>query len=641
MDNFYFNDFDIQQQVLDFMLQNGIVPYDSNLYIHIDGKIHRFRVLDEGQNDKSGAYCIFSEHWPAGWVQDWHHHHAVKWAFQRDKLNDEGKAFFNDARYNEAREESRKLQDELMRLHEQEQTEASELARVQFEQAIPAPQNHPYLLKKNVPVLGLHIMNDALVVPMRNSDGRFVTLQWIYPDGGKKFFPGAPKKGAFYSVALDCVKPQMPILIAEGFATMATIYELTGYPCVAAMDCGNLYPVAQAIKDKYPDCKIIFMADNDSRTNGNPGITHAQEACDKLHLHGVIAPKFNPDDDGSDWNDFTRIYGEDKAKLILQKKIRYCCLSKSRQELSLRVEEINAQVLRKTVFPPVKWAVEGFLPSGCTILAGSPKVGKSILALHLAVGVAIGGIVLSKIQVEKGEVLYLALEDNLRRLQERINGSDLIDDNTELDNHTLVTQVPRQHEGGIDYLEWWIEEHPNARLIIIDTLQKFRKLLSGKGSMYAEDYECISQIKSIADKFDIPILIIHHLKKAKENDDWLNEFSGSQGIAGSADTLFALKRQRTDNHAVLHRTGRDVEEKDFSMRIDRFGWCLEGDAELFTMPEWKRQILDYLKAHETISPMLLAQAVNLAINTAQQNLRRLANEGVLKKVGHGIYTLKK
>lgn len=630
---FLYNFQDVQNQFLEFMIQNGIVPYNQNLNIAIDNKIHRFRTQEDAPGKKSGAYRIFDGACPAGWVQDWRKGPPITWCFRSADLRDV-------SAYKMAVQDSFKHQEEVREDEKAKQTEASDLARIQFQQAKPAPQNHPYLLKKNVPVLGLHFMNDALVVPMRDAEGRFVTLQWIYPNGGKKFFPGAPKKGAFYSVALDCINPQLPILIAEGYATMATIHELTGYPCVAAMDCGNLYPVAEALKAKYPDNKIIFMADNDFRTNGNPGITHAMEANRKLNLNGVIAPEFNPDDDGSDWNDFTRIYGEDKAKLILQKKIRYCCLSKSRQELSLRVEEINAQVLRKTVFPPVKWAVEGFLPSGCTILAGSPKVGKSILALHLAVGVAIGGIVLSKIQVEKGEVLYLALEDNLRRLQERINGSDLIDDNTELDNLTLVTQVPRQHEGGIDYLEWWIEEHPNARLIIIDTLQKFRKLLSGKGSMYAEDYECISQIKSIADKFDIPILIIHHLKKAKENDDWLNEFSGSQGIAGSADTLFALKRQRTDNHAVLHRTGRDVEEKDFSMRIDRFGWCLEGDAELFTMPEWKRQILDYLKAHETISPMLLAQAVNITMNAARQNLFRLTKEGILDKVGHGTYKLK-
>ena len=239
-------------------------------------------------------------------------------------------------------------------------------------------------------------------------------------------------------------------------------------------------------------------------------------------------------------------------------------------------------------FQPVKWAVDGFLPSGCTILAGSPKVGKSILALHLAIGVAIGGCVLGKINVQQGDVLYLALEDNQRRLQERMMFSNLLNnDKPDLSHLDFVHDIPRQHEGGIDFLRWWLEEHPDARLVIIDTLQKFRKPLYGKGNMYAEDYDAISEIKKLADEFDVAILIIHHLKKAKENDDWINEFSGSQGIAGSADSLFSLKRQRTDNHAILHRTGRDVEEKNFALRLDglynrrrivvkmlmRYMWC--------------------------------------------------------------------
>ncbi len=75
------------------------------------------------------------------------------------------------------------------------------------------------------------------------------------------------------------------------------------------------------------------------------------------------------------------------------------------------------------------------------------------------------------------------------------------------------------------------------------------------------------------------------------------------------------------------------------MRLDGFGWVLQGDAELFTMPEWKRQILDYLKEHDTVSPMLLSQAVNISMSAAQQNLRRLAKEGGIKKVGHGTYQL--
>ena len=157
--------------------------------------------------------------------------------------------------------------------------------------------------------------------------------------------------------------------------------------------------------------------------------------------------------------------------------------------------------------------------------------------------------------------------------------------------------------------------------------------------MYAEDYDAISEIKKLADEFDVAILIIHHLKKAKESDDWINEFSGSQGIAGSADSLFSLKRQRTDNHAILHRTGRDVEEKDFALRLDGFGWLLEGDAELFTMPEWKRQILDFLKEHECVTAIDLATALNMNPSTTRGNLMRLLKEGVLIKEGYGIYKL--
>ena len=640
MDNFKFSDYDIQQQVIQFMLQNGIIPYDQNMLIDTDGNIHRFRTRDDDAGETSGAYCIFSEHWPAGWVEDWRNGKgAINWSFSRDALNDEAQAFFSNKRYNEALELARLHQQEALMLHKQKQIEASENARLHFQAAETANPNHSYLKSKNVPALGLHEFDGKLIVPLRDVNGRFLSLQWIDEQGNKKFYPDASTKGAFYSIALDNIKPGMPILIAEGYATMATLYEITGYPCVAAMNCHNLLPVAEALKAKYPENKIIIMADNDFRTAGNPGITSAMEACNKLHLHGVIYPEFKTNEAGSDWNDYRRIYGDEKTKDILHKKINFCLLPKRRQELAAHIDEINAEDLRHTHFDPIKWAVEGFLPSGCTILAGSPKVGKSILALHLAIGVAIGGQVLGNIKVQQGDVLYLALEDNKRRLKERILGSD-IDENAKLNRLTLTTQVPRQHEGGIEYIEWWLEEHPHARLVIIDTLQKFRKQLSGKGSMYAEDYECISQIKAVADKWDVPILIIHHLKKAKEQDDWLNEFSGSQGISGSADTLFALKRQRTDNRAILHRTGRDVEEKDFQMRIDRFGWVLEGDAELFTMPEWKRQILDYLKEHGQCTPMDLAQYLNLNINTAKGNLARLLKEGVLDKAGYGIYKLK-
>lgn len=637
-----FNLDDIQQQVIQFMLQNGIVPYDQDMLISADGNIHRFRTRYDAQSETSGAYCIFSEHWPAGWVEDWRNGKgAINWSFSRDALNDEAQAFFSNKRYNEALQLARLHQQEALQLHKQKQIEASEQSRLHFDHSEPASQNHPYLKAKNLLVLGLHQIDDKLIVPLRDVNGHFMSLQWIDDQGNKKFYPNAPIKGAFYSVALDNLQPHMPILVAEGFGTMATIYELTGYPCVAAMNCHNLYPVAEALKAKFPENKILFLADNDFSTAGNPGITSAENACKKLHLHGVIFPEFNPHDDGSDWNDYRRIYGDDHTKVVLHKKIHYCCLPPDKQKLLDSVQLTNGNDLIRKSFKPIKWAVDGFLPSGCTILGGNPKAGKSILALHLALAVALGGMALGKIKVQQGDVLYLALEDGQRRLQERIFASNMLNnEKPDLSHLDFVHQIPRQHEGGIAFLRWWLQEHPNARLVIIDTLQIFRKPLSGKGHMYAEDYDAVSEIKKLADEFDVPILIIHHLKKAKEQSDWLNEFSGSQGIAGSADTLFALKRQRTDPRAILHRTGRDVEEKDFALRLDGFGWILEGDAELFTMPEWKRQILDYLKEHSSCTPMDLAQALNLNPATLRKNLLRLTQEGLIKKSGFGIYELK-
>lgn len=636
-----FNQNEIEDQIFDLMRQLNALPR-HNLTLQLDGRIHRYSIQGDKPGQFTGAYCIFTDNWPAGWIYNWRSGEHQNWAFNRDRLDDKGRSFFDDAKYQEMIEKSLKHQKELLEKHEHERIIATEHERILFETLPPAPDNFPYFCKKNVRNFGIHFYNsiNSIAIPLRNINGRFMSVQWIDKHGNKKFSKGLSTKGAFFSIALDIIdgNNDIPILICEGYATLATIYDATQLPTVAAMNCHNIFNVAQALKSKFKNNKIIILADNDLLTEGNPGLKAANETCKKLGLTGVLYPNFSRNEKGSDWNDYCAIHGEDETSELLQKEIKLLCLPKNKQLVLKAVDDINAQSLRFKVLPPLKWAVEGFLPAGLSILAGGPKVGKSILALHLSLGVAIGGCVLGKINVQQGDVLYLALEDTKRRLQERINNSDLPDE-CDISRLTLVTSSPRQNEGGIDFIRWWLEEHSQARLVIIDTLQKFRKLFSGKGSMYAEDYEVISEIKNIADLFDVSILIIHHLKKAKENEDWLNEFSGSQGLAGAADTLFSLKRARVQNGGILHRTGRDVEEMDFAMKLDGFGWTLSGDAEAFTMPEWKRQIVNYLREHNTVTPMELSEANSISLNAAQQNLRRLAKDGDIKKIGYGTYAL--
>ena len=658
-----FSDNEIEAQVLEAMSKAGCSPVGSSSLI-LDSKIHRYKVADDRGSEKSGSYCIHTDGWPAGWFEDWHSGEAVTWRF-----DGEGKFtpnFFESEEYKEMCRLSNEHQKKLKAEREATQKEAILKAREEWNMAteIEGIPTFPYLLQKHVNAYGIRLRlnlnslmyghgdkNGLLVIPLRNINGEIQTLQYIDEQGGKRFFTDAPVKGAFFSIALDerflNEHPAMPILLCEGYATAVTVYQGIYNPVVAAMTAGNLLPVAEALKGKYPGHPIIIMADNDRHADGrNTGLEKAREAVRKLGLQGIIYPEFAPDEKGSDWNDYAALHGVVETVHLLREKIALELQPNDIKAMrtSGRLEAINAQALLSKEINPIKWAVEGFLPAGLTILGGGPKVGKSILALHLAIGVSIGGCVLGKIDVEQGDVLYLALEDTERRLQERLRSSNILPEDCNVSRLDIVTRIPRQHEGGLDFIKWWLHIHPDARLVIIDTLQMFRKQLTGKTGVYGEDYDAIAEIKKVADEYEVAFLIIHHLKKvsAKEEmlGDWINQFSGSAGLSGSADTLFILRRARTDMYGTLYRTGRDVEEKNFRMKLDGFGWMLEGEAEDFTLPAWKKQILDYLKEHETVTPMELSTACTLNINTAQQNLRKLLKEGVIQKVGYGTYALK-
>ena len=325
--DYKFNKDDIRQQFLDFMQANDCEPTED-LYIQLDSKIHRYNVRGDKASDKSGAYCIFSDHWPAGWVLNWRNGAAISLCYERDNLNDEGKTYFTDEKYKQAMELSRKHQAKLKKEREKEQAKAADKARAFAETLPAATKNFPYLLKKDVFIYGNLKFNPAsnqLVLPLTDIDGNIKSAQYINAEGNKKFHPGTSTTGVFFGYQLDRVdkQPELPILIAEGYATFATVASRFDLPCVAAMTCHNLFPVAKALKQKYPQSKIVIMADNDHKTKGNPGLTKANEAVEKLKLQGVAYPKFEEGEDGSDWNDLYRLHGFLKASDELHKAFEW------------------------------------------------------------------------------------------------------------------------------------------------------------------------------------------------------------------------------------------------------------------------------------------------------------------------------
>lgn len=636
---------EIQDQVLNFMRELGISPIPKYAQLVLDGRKHRYVVEGDRPTHKNGAYCIYTDGVPAGWVQSWTvSAEPTKWKFDLSGYSDEQRKYFNSKEY-QAQAEKRRIERE--KRQKEEQAQASGKARKEFEKFEKEPHGHPYLTKKNIYPYNLRLdkSDNSLIVPLTDISGKLATFQRIYPDGSKRFFPGAATKGVFWSIALDTIKntPRDKILLGEGVATMAKVYELTHYPCVAAMNCGNLLDVAQDLKGKFPKAQIVVMADDDKETEikrkFNPGRAAADKVVKKGLARAFLSPPFQSPNDGTDWDDFAIKYGNERTAEYLKKIIYEAFLSEQRRKLLSQVEQINAQALRTKEFMPIVWAVEGFIPSGLSVLAGSPKVGKSTLALHLALGIATGDRVLGKINVEQGDVLYLALEDNARRLQDRVRAS--LPERTPIDRLLLVTEAPQQHVGGLLYIEHWLESVQAPRLVIIDTLQKFRKPLSGKGNIYAEDYAAVSEIKQLADKFNVPFLLIHHLKKTA-SEDWLNEISGSQGISGAADTILALRRERTNNLGILHRTGRDVEETDFNMERDVFGWILKEEVEQdekSKLSATQRKIIDYLNENGVKTPQAIANGLGISQNTVKGTLRRLLEKGAVVQNSYGSYSI--
>ena len=220
--------------------------------------------------------------------------------------------------------------------------------------------------------------------------------------------------------------------------------------------------------------------------------------------------------------------------------------------------------LYDTVFVPRVPIVDGFLYGGTYFFVGAPKVGKSFFMAQLAYHVAMG-IPLWDYPVRKGTVLYLALEDDYARLQRRLSGMFGIEC---ADNLYFATQATTLNEGLDRQLEGFLKERKDARLIIIDTLQKVREV-GGDRYSYSSDYEIVTKLKSFSDKYGICLLVVHHTRKL-ESEDSFDMISGTNGLLGAADGAFIMhKKKRTDNEAVMDIVGRDQPDQELTIEFDR------------------------------------------------------------------------
>jgi putative DNA primase/helicase len=293
------NPHDAIREFREAMAARGIVPPDE---IIADGLIHRCDA--EGKGGKGdAAYLLHLDGIPAGGFENWRDGLGWQdWRANVERHLTPSEKAAHQAKIETARHERQK--DEAKR-HE----EAQRICVFAWGKATPCdPENqHQYLKAKGVQAHGLRETPDGrLLIPVRGTDGKLHSLQFIGADGNKRFKTGGRKRGCYFSIG----KPNGVLCICEGYATGASIHEATGYAVAVAFDCGNMKPVAEALRAKFPDVKLIICADDDYCTEGNPGLTKATEAAQAVG--GLLAiPAFGESraSNDTDFNDMAARYG--------------------------------------------------------------------------------------------------------------------------------------------------------------------------------------------------------------------------------------------------------------------------------------------------------------------------------------------
>jgi hypothetical protein len=298
---------------------------------------------------------------------------------------------------------------------------------------------------------------------------------------------------------------------------------------------------------------------------------------------------------------------------------------------------ISAADLQKKVFPAIKWIVPDILTEGLTLLCGKPKLGKSWFALDIAQAVTSGGAVLGR-ECEAGAALYLALEDNERRLQKRLQHvQEQGQWPADLD---LVTEAPKLGEGCLRGIRQWCAAHPDARIVIIDTLATVRPAGKRGESDYVADYAALRGLQGLAGELGIAIVVVHHVRKA-EAEDPFDTVSGSTGLTGAADATLILTKRTGDGGCVLYGRGRDLAEFELAVEFDTdtCRWRDLGDPMEAFASDTRQKIFTAIKAGKR-TPAAITEMTGISADNARQTLGRMVTVGDLTKEGRGLYHIK-
>ncbi|NOH11748.1 MAG: AAA family ATPase [Chloroflexi bacterium] len=290
---------------------------------------------------------------------------------------------------------------------------------------------------------------------------------------------------------------------------------------------------------------------------------------------------------------------------------------------------VSAAELRHGQYTPTQWAIPNLLPAGLGVLAGKAKVGKSWLALQMAKAVAKGSQLFED-KVQKGRVLYLALEDPRGRIKARTHKQGWANQ-LEVQFLTMdeANQIEDMRGEGMEQLKTEIRRG-RYRLVVIDTLSQ----AFGGGQMsLAQMMRTMKPLHNVANKRNCTVLLVdHHRKSSMFTRDTVNDLYGSIGKSGVADTILGLYRTRGRVGARLEVRGRDVAERTMALYFEskRGMWHYEGEAGE-KLSEERGAIVTYLKEAGPKTAKVMAREMGVDYGNLHRKLQAMVEDGVLER----------
>jgi hypothetical protein len=385
---------------------------------------------------------------------------------------------------------------------------------------------------------------------------------------GKDFRkPSVEEAGAEPLYNAKALNQKGAVFVVESPICAMSIYQCGGQ-AIALCGTAGINKVLAEVGKKKPSAPLILCLDNDE-----PGQKAQQDLANRLYELNV---KFIPFNIAGERKDPNELLMKDPARLA---KNIAAAVAEAKLKFRTDKDPISFAELCRMELPPVRWAFKGLFGEGLHMIASAPKIGKSWMALAMCFAVARGEDYLGYKANQMGS-LYYALEDNLSTAKERI--LLYTQNNPAPENAHLAVDCDKTDAGFFERLKSQLEELQGVGFVVVDTLQNIRGKEIKKNDVYGNDVAELKQIKKFAIQNHLCIVLVHHLRKSKDDGDSFNNILGSTGIWGTVDTGITLtKRKEEDTEVKMQVRGRGVKRREFILTLDEnnFHWSFVGTPQ--------------------------------------------------------------